>query len=388
MNLDSLERRAILAGTALTVAGAAGCITTDDGTAPDTPANDETTPVETADETSNGGETPTQDGNDDIGTAPMALPPSSRWLAGPDERLAGPVDETHTYLSIDFQRLGDVALYEKLFDDIALDSKTDDRRQARLAEAGVTSYAEALPISTGSSLLVAVGFLMGASPVLQDIEVVGVPIEEGEVENPVMTVESIAIAGDRGVFGGQLHRGALEADESVEAVTEREQFTIYEQKTSEQGTLFAASDDTMLFLLTGYEQDYERTLLEDYIEMATEGELDPDKAWLLERVGTGVFDYNVARPTPSADLGTDLFTDIVPDRDAVETVRSFVADIDAVHMTADGYENGRVTRSGFLFRSEDALANVDEFVDAVATDAPERNVILDGRKLVIEAIWR
>jgi succinate dehydrogenase flavin-adding protein (antitoxin of CptAB toxin-antitoxin module) len=404
MDLDPLERRAVLAGTVLTIAGAAGCNTNDGDSRTETPGNEEDTPAETAEETATEAargtpgettdrtpqqrETPAIDGTDDIKTAPMELPPSARWLAGPDARLAGPIDETHVFLSVDLQRLATVELYDQLFEELAFDSSTDDQQQARLAEAGVTSYAEALPISTGSGVLVAVGLLMGARPVLRDVEFVGLPIEEGEVGDPIMTVESIAIAGDRGVFGGELHRGALDADNTIEAVAEREPFTIYEQKTSETSTLFAASDDTMLSLITGYEREYEQTLLGDYIEMATDGELDADEAWLLERVGDGVFDLSVAGPTVSDELANDIFTDIVPDQNAVETVQSFGTNVDAVHMTADGNEDGRVTRSGFLFQSEDALANVDEFVDAVATDAPERDVIVDDRKIVIEAFWQ
>ena len=390
MDQRGRRRRTVLAAVGSIIA-LAGCQGIDDDPTPTQtqPTADQTpTTTPTEGETStpeNGDGTPTPDGEgpaqsvtegtvEDLRTATPGMPPY--------ENMVEPNEPGWTVIRANFEKVAGVAAYEPIqeFD------PTEARGGGTVFPA-VSDVAEELPTAAGISSTVILGLLTGAYPFLPTIDV---PWQGRDAANQesVMQLEQVTLTNVAIQLEGQVDREGLAALDSVSQQGETGGFTIFTtQSSSGSEQYFAADDQRLLIAANGVDSDSSGPEpIEDAITaLQSSGGFPEDIAWLLEHCGDGAFVYGGAADETDGSEG--LLTEFSDaDEETISALQELIGPATAWLHAAEGHEDSRVTRSGLVFESADAVPDADELASVLVPSAPEPTVVVDGRRVMVEGI--
>ena len=388
MDQRGRRRRTVLAAVGSIIA-LAGCQGSDDDPTQTQPTADQTpttTPTEGETSTPEDGDgTPTSDGEapaqsvtegtvEDLRTATPGMPPY--------ENMVEPNEPGWTVIRANFEKVAGVAAYEPIqeFD------PTEARGGGTVFPA-VSDVAEELPTAAGISSTVILGLLTGAYPFLPTIDV---PWQGRDAANQesVMQLEQVTLTNVAIQLEGQVDREGLAALDSVSQQGETGGFTMFTtQSNSGSDQYFAADDQRLLIAANGVDSDSSGPgPIEDAITaLQSSGGFLEDVAWLLEHCGDGAFVYGGAADETDGSEG--LLTEFSDaDEETISALQELIGPATAMLHAAEGHEDGRVTRSGLVFESADAVPDADELASVLVPSAPEPTVVVDGKRVMVEGI--
>jgi hypothetical protein len=390
MDQRGRRRRTVLAAVGSIIA-LAGCQGSDDDPTPTStqPTADQTpttTPTEGETSTPEDGDgTPTSDGEapaqsvtegtvEDLRTATSGMPPY--------ENMVEPNEPGWTVIRANFEKVAGVAAYEPIqeFD------PTEARGGGTVFPA-VSDVAEELPTAAGISSTVILGLLTGAYPFLPTIDV---PWQGRDAANQesVMQLEQVTLTNVAIQLEGQVDREGLAALDSVSQQGETGGFTIFTtQSSSGSEQYFAADDQRLLIAANGVDSETSGPEpIEDAITaLQSSGGFPEDVAWLLEHCGDGAFVYGGAADETDGSEG--LLTEFSDaDEETISALQELIGPATAWLHAAEGHEDSRVTRSGLVFESADAVPDADELASVLVPSAPEPTVVVDGKRVMVEGI--
>jgi hypothetical protein len=390
MDQRGTRRRTVLAAVGSIIA-LAGCQGSDDDPTPTQtqPTADQTpTTTPTEGETStpeNGDGTPTPDGEgpaqsvtegtvEDLRTATSGMPSY--------ENMVEPNEPGWTVIRANFEKVEGVAAYEPI--------QEFDPTQARgggTVFPAVSDVAEELPTAAGIGSTVILGLLTGAYPFLPNLDV---PWQGRDAANreSVMQLEQVTLTNVAIQFEGQVDREGLAALDSVSQQGETGGFTVFTtQSNSGSDQYFAADDQRLLIAASGVDSETSGPgPIEGAITaLQSSGGFPEDVAWLLEHCGDGAFVYGGAADKTDGSEG--LLTEFSDaDEETISAFQELIGPATAMLHAAEGHEDGRVTRSGLVFESADAVPDADELASVLVPSAPEPTVVVDGKRVMVEGI--
>ncbi|PSQ63612.1 MAG: hypothetical protein BRD21_02010 [Halobacteriales archaeon SW_8_66_22] len=381
MDQRGRRRRTVLAavGSIIALAGCPVARRVDSKTPTTTPTEGETSTPEDGDGTpTSDGEAPAQSVTEgtveDLRTATPGMPPY--------ENMVEPNEPGWTVIRANFEKVAGVAAYEPIqeFD------PTEARGGGTVFPA-VSDVAEELPTAAGISSTVILGLLTGAYPFLPTIDV---PWQGRDAANreSVMQLEQVTLTNVAIQLEGQVDREGLAALDSVNQQGETGGFTMFTtQSNSGSDQYFAADDQRLLIAASGVDSDSSGPEpIEDAITaLQSSGGFPEDVAWLLEHCGDGAFVYGGAADETDGSEG--LLTEFSDaDEETISALQELIGPATAWLHAAEGHEDGRVTRSGLVFESADAVPDADELASVLVPSAPEPTVVVDGKRVMVEGI--
>lgn len=315
-------------------------------------------------------------------TSPGSVPGYARWL--PASTIEPSV------VRIDFARVAALDSYS-LSEDGALS----------VPAAGLV---EAYPAATTTAALSLLAALRQRYPFLDGVSYRGT----GQPEStPILTADSLMLAGDGLVLSGRLDEQALRASDSVARLDATAGYTVYGSApagtdTEPMANPLATDGRNLIFPLaeTGNgaaTAERRRATLDGVLETRAAGIATglPGLEWLLARCGDGALvlagagqQFTRLATTDSSRTETDP-TAFGPDSATVAEFETLFADSDgsAAVMVVDDHDDGRVTRSGFAFGSSDSVPASQRFGNLVAPEADDSAVVTEDNRLVVEAFW-
>jgi hypothetical protein len=357
-----MYRRRLLA--VLAAAGSAGCFGTEDG--------------------ADGSEGPDRPpGTAALQTSPGSLPGYTRWL--PASTIEPSV------VRLDFARVNELDSYSVSADD-------------KLSVQGVSGLVEAYPAATATAALALLAALRERYPFLNSVSYRGATQPDS---TPIITADSLMLAGDGLILSGRLDEQALQSTDSAARLDTDAGYTVYGAASPESDVdpatnPFATDGRNLIFPLaeTGNGAtmaERRQTTLDDVLETRAAGISTglPGLEWLLARCGDGALvlagagqQFTRLATTDASRAETDP-TAFGLDRRTAEEFETLFEENDgsAAVMVVDDHDGGRVTRSGFAFGNGDSVPDSRRFGDLVARGASDRTVVTEDNRLVVEAFW-
>ena len=316
-------------------------------------------------------------------TSPGSVPGYARWLP------ASTIEPS--IVRLDFTQLR------------ALDSYTlsDD---GELTATAISSFVEAYPAATATAALSLLASPRRRYPSFTAVAYEGTQQPDG---TPIMTAESLVLAGNGLVLSEQLDEQTLRSADSITTIDTDAGYTVYGSSPAgsdvDLATNPVATDGrNLIFPLASTADETataerRRATLDYVLETRAAGIATglPGLEWLLARCGDGALvlvgagqQFTQLVTTDASRVATDLPTFGIGGRTADEFETLFEKnDRSAAAMVVDRHDSGWVTRSGLAFGNRGSVPDSQRVADLVAAGADDRTVFTENNRLVVEAFW-
>lgn len=356
---------------------------TDTPTETDTPTSTET---ETPTETNTPTPTETEQESDEIGVEGVTAVDEFETLTGGDppedfQWLEDPANEL--IAAANFPEIEDVSAYEPLLDE--LEKEFESRREPHKFLTEIDTFTESQPAGSASDTPLAfAGVPRTRALVLGDVNVVGVA---GQYQ-PVMEAARISYLTDGAerttvVFSGEVFTDVLESKEYTEFLKTISDYNIYD--TSQEGKEqlpFVVYDDSLTYQLGTQDISFDVTQADAGVPD------DSDAEWIMSHCGDGAFvlysgDVNITGEGDAQEAAENWGYD----PELAERANEFGRDMEKFAYVSNEADDGRVTRSGFIF--EEALDDDVEtdFIELVTSGSERANLLKEENKIAIEVFW-